>query len=175
MARHSGYRGQRATKRHTDWGFGPDMLNVAMSSSTKVIGTTSLTIGEQQTVVRLRGLIHVNLLTATAAGDGFFGATGIAIVNTDAFNVGVTAIPGPFTDANWDAWIWHSFFDVRAVTATIADGVNANAVSQRIEVDSKAMRRWDPADTMVWLVEGTESGTASCEFNGDSRILLKSA
>ncbi len=86
-----------------------------------------------------------------------------------------TVPPGPLTDAHWDSWIWHSFFDVRALTTTLADGVNAQAASVRLPVDSKAMRKWDPAETLVGMFEVVESGTAIITVSGDTRILLKAA
>ncbi len=132
-------------------------------------------MGEQQTIVRLRGFAHFIVTAATNAGDGYIGAAGIALVNTDAFNAGVASIPGPQSDANWDSWMWHTFFDVRSITATIADGVNAAAVSQRVEVDSKSMRKWDAAETLVLIVEGTENGTAVLQYAIDTRMLLKAA
>ncbi len=177
MARHTGFRGRTParTRRNTDWGFGPDILETQLSATGKALGTTSLVVTEQQTIVRIRGLIHVTLITAAAASDGFVGAAGVALVNSDAFGVGITAIPGPLTDAHWDRWMWHSFWDVRAITATIADGVNAASVSQRITIDSKSMRKWDVAETLVLMVEGIESGTSVVEFNGEMRMLLKAA
>jgi len=77
------------------------------------------------------------------------------------------------SDSNWDSWMWHSFFDVRSITGTIADGVNAAGVDQRVEIDSKAMRKWDPADIMVLMTEFVESGNATVKVNADSRILVK--
>ena len=175
MARHTGFPRRSSAKRLTDWGFGVDVLTQSMSTSTKLIGTTSLTVGEQQTIVRIRGHLHLTLLTGAASGDGFIGAAGIALVNSDAFAQGINSIPGPLTDAHWNAWMWHSFWDVRVLTGTFSDGVNAGSVQQRLEIDTKAMRKWDPAETLVLMLEGVESGTAAMEFNGDSRILLKAA
>ena len=165
---------QVRSRRNTDWAFGPDLVNQTISSSTKILGTTSLTVSEQQTIIRCRGLFTVSLDSATAGG-GFLGAAGIALVNSDAFAQGINSIPGPFTDAHWDAWMWHSFFEVHGITATIADGVNAVSAMQRIEIDSKAMRKWDPAETLVFMAEGAEAGTAVARFNMDSRLLLKAA
>ncbi len=163
------------SRRNTDWGFGVDFLDVQASATIKVLSTTSLTIAEQATIVRIRGMFHVFLEAAAAAGDGFLGAMGIALVNSDAFAAGVASVPGPLTDAHWDSWIWHSFFDVRALTTTLADGVNAQAASVRLPVDSKAMRKWDPAETLVGMFEVVESGTAIITVSGDTRILLKAA
>ncbi len=125
--------------------------------------------------MRIRGLFHVIQVLGAGNGDGFLGAVGIALVNSDAFAAGVASVPGPQSDANWDAWMWHSYFDTRVITATLADGVNGPAASQRIEIDSKAMRKWDLSETLVMVIEGTEQGTAQIKFNADTRILLKAA
>ncbi len=173
--RRAGFPNRVRTRRNTDWSFGPDILVQTVSTSTKLLGTTSLTVTEQQTIVRIRGLFHVTLTAAAAADNGFAGAVGIALVNSDAFAQGINSIPGPVTDAHWDAWMFHSFFDVRSITATIADGVNAVAVEQRVPIDSKAMRKWDPAETLIIMAEFVETGTATARVNADMRMLLKAA
>ncbi len=159
----------------TDWGFGPD-LNFSASATGKTIWSTSLTIGEILTIVRIRGFVHVLQTVSSAANSGMFGAMGIALVNSDAFAAGSGSIPGPFTDLNWDNWMWHSFWDVRTATNVLGDGVNATSITQRIEIDSKSMRKWDPAETLVGMFEvGIESGTAVVNVRGDTRLLLKAA
>ncbi len=174
MARQrGGFQPQFRTRRGTDWGFCVDMLNQSISSSTKQLGTTSIVVDEQQTIVRIRGVLELHLGSAAAAGDGYLGAAGIALVNSDAFAQGINSIPGPQSDAHWDAWMWHSFFSLHSITATIADGANAAGVHQRIEIDTKAMRKWDPSETLVLMVEGTEVGTSVLIMHADSRMLLK--
>ena len=112
-------------------------------------------------------------MTAAAAGDGFFGAVGLGKVSEQAAGVGVTAVPSPMDEENWDGWLWHSYFDIRAITATIADGVNAGIAYQRLVIDSKAMRKVDSADVIVGAISVVESGTATMEMNADSRQLIK--
>jgi len=176
MARPRSVPFQRSgSKRNTDWGFGPDILAQSVTTSTKLLGTTSLTIGEQATIVRVHGVLHLVLTTLGGAGEGFLGAAGIALVNSDAFAQGINSIPGPLTDSHWDSWFWHSFFDVRAATGTIANGVNGVCGTQRLTIDSKAMRKWDPAETLVLVAEFVESGTCAVSVNADSRLLLKAA
>ena len=166
---------QRGKRRQTDWGFGPDMLQQSLGASAKLLGTTSLTVSEQQTIIRIRGILHISLLTSGTAGDSMLGAAGIALVNSDAFAVGATAIPGPQSDANWDAWMWHSFWNIQSMTATIADGTSAVSGSHRLEIDSRAMRKWDPAETLVFMLEWTRSGAPTARVNMDCRMLLKAA
>ena len=162
------------SRRATDWGFGIDFADQSITGSSKVLSTTSLGIATPFTLIRMRGSFHMYLVgTAGALGDGFNGAVGIGLVSNEAFGVGITAIPGPQSDANWDGWIWQSFFDIRQITATLSDGANAAAASVRLEVDSKAMRKWDPGMTLVGVCEVVESGSQNMDVQADSRVLLK--
>jgi len=164
----------RQTRRLTDWGFGVDWVNISITGTSKVLATTNLGVGTAFTLVRMRGHLHVVCVgTSGAVGDGFAGAAGIGLVSNDAFAAGAASIPGPQTDANWDGWIWHQFFDVRQATGTIADGANAASINMHMDIDSKAMRKWDPGMTLVGMVEVLESGSQNLEVNGDSRLLLK--
>jgi hypothetical protein len=112
-------------------------------------------------------------LTASDAGPGgFSGAFGIGITTADAFGIGVTAVPTPLTERDWDGWLfWHAW-NLKTVTATIADGVNAVGAFQRIEVDTKAMRKQDENMLIYGCMEGTEVGNAVLNWNFDSRLLV---
>ena len=173
MARRTQFPIRGRTRKLTDWAFGPDANEVALSASSKILLTTAFAVTQPSTLVRIRGYFDFCMLSTSALGDGMMGALGIALVSDDAFAAGITAIPGPQSDANWDGWIFHSFWGVRSVTGTIADGANAVGAYYRMIVDSKAMRKWDPANTLVGVVEGVESGAMSVEVNGETRLLLK--
>ena len=175
MARPRGFPRRSGTKRSTSWANGAAAADVAITATGKGLWTTGVVLSAalKVTIVRTRGLANILLTSATAAGDGFHGALGLALVPTTAFVAGSAAIPGPFTEEDWDGWLWHSYFDVRAITATIADGVNAALVSQRMEIDSKAMRIFDEDMTLVGMFEVVESGTAVAELHASTRLLVK--
>ena len=89
--------------------------------------------------------------------------------------IGVTAMLDPLLEANSDMWLWHSFFDIHSVTATIADGSNAFGNVSRIVIDSKAMRKdFDPERTMVGMTSVNEAGASSMLLLADTRQLFKS-
>ena len=114
------------------------------------------------------------LTVAAAAGDGFFGASGICVVSEDAFNVGVTAVPKPLDDDDSDLWLWHNFFDIAALSVTLTDGVNAMGANLRLEIDSKAMRKgFDSKSVIVGVTQVVERGTATVEHHARTRILFK--
>ncbi len=174
MARPRGFQHHSRPRRTTDWGVGPQARNVAISADTPALWTTGVTISTgKQTIIRIRGGVSLWMLSATSAGDGFIGALGICLVPTTAFIAGVASVPTPLTEPEWDGWMWYQVFDLRAVTSTFADGVNAAVVAQHYEIDSKAMRKWDQQMTLCGVVETVESGTASMEFNAETRVLVK--
>ena len=167
--RRSGFRPQ--SRRITDWGLGPGSTSVGFSGTGKKLWTLGTTPAANLTLIRTRGQFHVTLLTASQAGGGFTGAVGIYMMTEDAFLIGVTAALDPSVDSNSDMWLWHSFWSLKTTTATIGDGVNAVGVTQRILIDSKAMRKdFDPERVMVGVVGvDEEAGTSTAEFVAETR------
>ena len=174
MATGSRYRTQvRSPRRTTEWSIGPVDTGSPITGSGDFIWDTGSIITQSATVVRIRGLFSIYLKTADAVNSGFVGAVGIGIASTDAFTAG--ALPDPSGDATWP-WIWHSFFDIRAITATLADGVNAGGVFTRMLIDSKAMRKQNPDETLFGSIQVlSESGNATAHFFARTRVLDKLA
>ena len=173
MARRSGLIPRtRGARRHTDWGLGPGgTANTAVAASSSVILGAGVVLTVSGTLSRLRGAFSAYLLTASAAGAGYQGAFGIGIVSTPAFSVGITSMPTPITEMEWNGWLYHRFFGVHAMSATPAD---AAAAAIEFEVDSKAMRKMETAEvTMFAAIEVVEIGTATMDVFFDSRALVK--
>jgi len=161
-------------RRSTAWAIGPADVDGGFSASGSALWSVAAApTQEGLTVVRLRGLVSLTQATAGVALDGFFGAHGICQVTDEALAVGITAVPTPLDDSDWDGWMWHTFFDVRSPTATFADGVNAGSVISRIEIDNKAMRKVPIGMNLIGVTEVTESGTATCELQAQTRMLVK--
>jgi len=166
-------RGQ-SPRRQVSWEAGPDARDVVISTSSQSLWTTGVVaLQGGLTVVRIRGFINLWQTAGTAAGDGFFGAVGIGITTDEAFLAGVASIPSPLSDLEWDGWVYHSFWDTRVLTGTFSDGVNAGLTYQRIEIDTKAMRKLKQGMTLFGSVGQIESGTAVVEYNADTRVLVK--
>ena len=122
-----------------------------------------------ETLVRTRGIFEAVLKTATSAGDGYFGAIGIGRVSTPAFVAGIVSMPTPLTDLAWDGWLYHSFFSLHAGVA----GDSAASSTQRIEIDSKAMRKLGTDETFYAAMEVIEVGTATMSLFLNTRMLSK--
>ena len=126
MARQRGFPSR--SRRGTDWGVGPGGSGVTalVATGSTVLGAGITLTSLALTVVRTRGLFHCFLDGVLAAdGDGFFGAVGIGLVSTAAFDAGITAVPTLVTEAVWDGWLWHSFFGVHSGDITFGPGGEA--------------------------------------------------
>jgi len=166
---------RRPNKRIAKWAFGPDAQEQTIEAATVTAWSTFVTTGEpQETIVRTRGFIEFILTAVTTPGGGFSGAVGLGKVTIEAANAGVVSIPSPVTDADWDGWFWHSFFQIHSITGTIADGANAAAVSLRIPIDSKAMRKFTDQDAVVGIIETVrEIGVVTMLVSAEVRHLVK--
>ena len=164
---------RKAPRRLTNWGMGPGGTAVVTRSSTgSAILGSGVTFGAAGTVIRTRGHFSAALISFSASGDGFHGAIGVGVASSAAFDTGLAALPTPITEANWDGWLYHSFWDMHGQLAAgataLGDTQNFNLI-----VDSKAMRKVSDAMTLFAMVEVVEIGTAVVDLFFDSRLLLK--
>ena len=174
----------RSKPRTSSWGIGPKSgtagASLGLSATGAQLGLVSAApVEDGITLIRTRGELLVQLVTASASGGGFNGAFGIGIVTAAAFLAGVASVPTPITEEGWDGWLYHKYFQV--VSSGIIDGSAAAdhdfMLSQggtfRQEVDSKAMRKHSPEDVVFCCLEVTESGTATGRWLFNSRLLAK--
>lgn len=175
----------RTPRRKTSWAIGPatgtDGSEQNVSGSGPVIAGVGAAAGlDGLTVVRLRGSMLVYLSSATTAFDGYTGAFGIGKVTSPAFTAGIASVPTPLTEEDWDGWVYHRYFNVRAsgpiVAAAVSlqtDGVDPTVAAFRWDIDSKAMRKFDITETMFAAIEVTITGTAVLRWSFNSRMLVK--
>ena len=169
-------------RRKNAWTIGPSSnQGLQTISATGIIGfAIAASINEDGlTLVRTRGELVMALSAATGIGDGFIGAVGMTVVTDKAFDVGTTAIPGPVTESRYDGWLYHRFINLLAgapiagAAAGDGDQVNATSAAIRLEVDSKAMRKVKADQTIVFMWEGTEVGSADIRAYLNTRLLFK--
>jgi len=178
MAFRSSSRGRsfpRSTKRMVTWGVGPNATALPSSSSLAQHWTNGITLANDNkaTIVRIRGELLCFLTSFGSAADGFEMAAGLGIVTAEAFAAGAASTPGALTDADWDGWMWHSFWQVHGVTATIGDAASSRAGVFRIPIDSKAMRKFEDSEVLFGSLETSEEGVAIAETFANTRVLFK--
>jgi len=141
------------------------------ASGNAFLGSAIVPLGNEVTIMRTRGILDVLLKGVGGSdGDGYFGAVGIGVVPETAFAAGITAIPAPLTQLDWDGWLWHQFFSVHDSDITRDP---SPSVHFRTEVDSKAMRKLDRAQTLVAVTEVVEIGVAEVDIFFETRCLFQ--
>ncbi len=148
------FRGQtRRPRRETSWALGPRVgmgsggTNSQSASGSAILGAGAVLSIEGATLVRLRGNIQIYLTTSAALQNGFEGSVALGVFTSEAFAIGVTAVPLPLTDVEWDGWIWNQQFRVEGPVST---GIGA---FQTYPVDTKAMRKLRVGDTVALVAE----------------------
>ena len=176
MARLRGFQRQspQRSRRQTAWALGPNAVQVSLTASGSAIWTNgAVTSLAKVTIVRIRGNAGVHITATSGANDGFKGAFGIGVVAENAFSVGgITSLPTPLTDNDWDGWMVHQSFDVRSITGTIADGSNAARIQHQYEIDSKSMRKFGDEQVVFGAIQVVETGASSLVFDAETRMLV---
>ena len=133
-----------------------DSLEAEIDGATTVVGTTkaaySFGLGltsPAATLVRTRGQLIVRVVTPAAGENMVRGAFGMIVVSSDAFAIGVTALPGPLSDSGNDWFLWVPFALAFASTLT---NHNSQYVAQ-INFDSRGMRKLKIGETLAPVLE----------------------
>jgi len=154
---------------HKEW---IDMNNtltaIDLAEGTVGLGPQGLVAGFANTILRLRGIIGVQL-DPGGVDERVLVTFGIIVTTAVAFATGTTALPSPVAESDKDwMWIGSAFLTSGAEAAVIPDRLSAE-----IEVDSKAMRKVKPNDTVVLIGEVAESvdQTGTWDFQYYVRML----
>ena len=104
-------------------------------------------------------------------GDSMILGLGLALMSSDAVAAGATAFPDPATEFEYP-WLWWGQWQLRS---TVAAGINNLGTSViRTSADTKAMRRFKPSMSLLWVVEatGTTGAVVTSIDVGSSRVLI---
>ena len=173
--RRGSFRGRSSQRRRTGWEDGPgrDTVQTAITASANAIATSALvSLEDGLTVARLRGRLEMWLSAADAVNSGFSGAFGIGIATSDAISVGATAVPTPITEQDWDGWLFWQSFGLFAPIGALTASTSLDGTQLRMDVDSKAMRKFDENMALYAVVEVGEVASATLQWRFDSRLLL---
>ena len=166
-ARNRSFRSNSRSARLTQWGGLADQGFVAVASTGATL-VSSTAFEEPATLIRSRGSIGVHP-TSFAADGNVVGAFGAGIVTAEALAIGITALPHPYRDSDWGGWmIWESF----QFRLEFASAVGFEMPTIRIPIDSKAMRKVEPNEALVFVAESQEG---AYQLNETIRLLLKLA
>lgn len=124
------------------------------------------------TLVRIRGELLV-MMTASAATPGRCLAT-MGLIKVSAAALAGASVPLPSTDQASD-WIWWQTVALElsggSVAAPNSDG---RSIVKRIEIDSKAMRKFSQNEVLIFVSENlVATSTQTFDVLGGARCLFK--
>jgi len=177
VARSRGFgpvRNRTGNRRSVQWELGPgadDQLTfdaVSLSTSTTTIFGSGAVATEKLTVVRIRGFLNIVLLTNDSTPGGFNWSAGIGIVTSDAFAIGISAMPSPFDDIEWPGWLWHQ---MGAAVSPVTTAGRENYWN--FEIDTKAMRKMGINEVLFASIQTGEISTSTASARLATRALIK--
>ena len=131
---------------------------VPVAGTVKALGSVGLITLQALTIIRSRGTIAGIVRTEAGADQIICGALGFILVSSDAFTIGVTAVPGPLTDSENDWFVWVPF---GYGTFT---GVDTTNLFFDKAFDSRGMRKSKPGDVVAPVLE-LEADVAGGSFD----------
>ena len=158
-------------KRVIQWIGSADQGYTAVAAGANVIQQNGATLGNT-TITRVRGGWSVQPQTY-AADLNLIGVIGFGLVSDQAFTAGAASIPGLWTDPDWGGWfLWLPFQYRYEVTTDVGRLVLGGPGQGGGELDSKAMRKVAPNETLVVMVE---SQAVALNVSINFRMLVKLA
>ena len=127
--------------------------NLAASSKTLMASFVLSNSGIDETVRRTIGGVWVSSDQAVAS-ESFRGAVGLVAVTDAAAAIGITAIPGPVTEASDDVWMmWMPF----GGTVFFNSGVGTSEQGAWFAFDSRGMRRVPEGMQLALVAENSSA------------------
>ncbi len=158
------------TIRQKAWATVPRSILTTATNET-IIGGVLDFIGAG-TILRVRcNDILMSFDGAQQAGDDINLTLGLGVVSTDAAVLGATAMPDPLAENDYP-WLWWGNYTLRSTAAAAFNQLGTSVL--RLEVDSKAMRKVKPKQSLVWVMEasGAFGAPATTVDISETRVLL---
>ncbi len=155
VARHKQFV-RRSTSSNKSWTASTFATRLNIPANSKVLlGLFALSNpGIDETV--LRTIIDLYLISDTNSTESQMGAIGMIVVNDIAGGIGVTAVPGPATDADNDGWFIHQHLNLRQIGPTAVGQFQGRGY----EINSKAKRVVHDGSTLALMAENLHATEA---------------
>ena len=142
-----------------------------LSTNTTISGG-ALSFGAPFTILRARGWVQATFDETMQAGDFLKVSFGLGIISTDAFNAG-SAQPDPGAEPEYP-WLWWGVIELEAFAAAAQNVWGTTA--QRLEVDTRSMRKVKPGQSLVWVAQTSDAAGAPVTkvTMGQTRVLVGS-
>ena len=140
-------------RRRKEWAFTPIISNAFTANATFLGGRIAFT-GGGHTVLRMLGEYTLAPTSATAALDEAFVTYAIAVISSDAFEVGITGVPDPSEEPEfpWLYWAQHPLF----YAGTTSDPSTAGS-TVRHSFDVRSQRKIGPRQSLAVIAQYVNS------------------
>ena len=161
MARN--FRTRTTNRPNRGWSSLTNATYTAVPVASKVLlGSFTVTLDLDETILRTVGILSI-VTDNSAASEEQIGAFGMILVTDAALAVGVTAMPGPVTDADDDGWMLYVPF-----SQTIAIGAAGVIESKQYSFDFRGKRIVRGGVNMAIMIENAHATNAF-----DASVMLR--
>jgi len=161
-----------AQRRESLWvGLTPTNTGLAAGGATLILTASSTLLALRPfTIIRTHITWHVASDQSTAK-ENYAAAIGGCVVSDQAEAIGITAVPTPVTDLSSDLFfLWDSAIGIFDFTT----GTGYREVGHLQKIDSKAMRRVNDDQTVIFTIEDEPTiGTDGVSVKVIGRQLIK--
>ena len=129
-------------------------LTFGASTTNKALGSFGFVLlVPAATLVRTRGLFTAFVLSNGTIDSIIQITMGLTVVSSDAFNIGLTALPGPISDSER---MWQVWQPAAVIAQAVAPNQEAFGIAQSQPVDSRGMRKMKAGDVLAAVFEGEQ-------------------
>jgi len=174
MARKSGFVYRRGGRtRETRWLSLPETrtTDAAANAATLILSLTAAELALLPFTIVRTVFFHCIRSDQTGASENFAGAVGAAVVSTEASAAGIASVPTPFSQLGSDLWFVHSILAGRFMFIS-GVGVEANSMHTRRDVDSRAARKVEEGQDVVFVTEADGASAGIVQYVA-GRLLVK--
>ena len=157
---------------YKQWTSVPGLIDSQSADTTFIGGGLSFAV--PATILRVRGYVAAMFDETRQINDQMVVNFALGLVSTDAFVVGATAVPDPVAEPEYP-WLWWMEMRLDAfVVAANQASTPWGPAGQRYEVDTKAMRRVKPGETLVMVgsLSNATGAPATLLDIGQQRVLI---
>ncbi len=153
------------------WSSIPALVTSPTTATTLI--TLGLGFSSAFTILRCRGMVQAHFDSTAQVGDTMNLTFALGIFATDAVNAGAASISDPQEEPDYP-WLWWDqiFLDASQAAGPVSWGPGAH----RVELDTKAMRRVKPGQSLIGVIQTTNvAGAPVVDIGfGQTRVLLAS-
>ncbi len=148
-------------------------VTTGASATSTVVTEALLENVPRSTIVRIRGSVLVMLNSSAASPGASVLVMGIKLVSVAA--LAGASNPVPFTDVGSD-WIWWTAVNINLAAGGSAGSpnVDGSTVTERVIIDSKAMRKVGINEVLVFVSQNVVvTSTQTVDVDANMRVLFK--